>query len=45
VLLHTPTTRAHELAAEGRADEFHAALSTLYGLSAGADTASDAATA
>jgi len=32
VLLHTPTTRAHDLAAEGRADEFHAALETLYGL-------------
>lgn len=45
VLLHTPTTRAHELAAEGRADEFHAALETLYGLSAEPNTASDAATA
>ncbi|MEV7619566.1 glutamyl-tRNA reductase [Microbacterium sp. NPDC089321] len=45
VLLHTPTTRAHELAAEGRADEFHAALETLYGLSADSGTASDAATA
>jgi len=32
VLLHTPTTRAHELAAAGRADDFAAALSTLYGL-------------
>lgn len=32
VLLHTPTTRAHELAAEGRADEFAAALGTLYGI-------------
>ncbi len=32
VLLHTPTTRAHELAATGRADEFAAALSTLYGI-------------
>ncbi|GAA2883702.1 glutamyl-tRNA reductase [Microbacterium esteraromaticum] len=45
VLLHTPTTRAHELAAEGRADEFHAALETLYGLSADSASASDAATA
>lgn len=45
VLLHTPTTRAHELAAEGRADEFHAALETLYGLSADSGSASDAATA
>jgi glutamyl-tRNA reductase len=33
VLLHTPTTRAHELAADGRADEFASALATLYGLS------------
>ena len=32
VLLHTPTTRAHELAATGQADEFAAALSTLYGI-------------
>lgn len=32
VLLHTPTTRAHELAATGRADQFTAALSTLYGI-------------
>ncbi|WP_046012324.1 glutamyl-tRNA reductase [Microbacterium sp. SA39] len=32
VLLHTPTTRAHELAASGRADEFAAALGTLYGI-------------
>ncbi|QMU96491.1 glutamyl-tRNA reductase [Microbacterium esteraromaticum] len=45
VLLHTPTTRAHELAAEGRADEFHAALETLYGLTAESGAASDAATA
>ncbi|MEV8219991.1 glutamyl-tRNA reductase [Microbacterium sp. NPDC077391] len=45
VLLHTPTTRAHELAAEGRADEFHAALETLYGLSADSDAASASATA
>lgn len=32
VLLHTPTARAHELAAEGRADEYFAALSTLFGI-------------
>ncbi|WP_350351069.1 hypothetical protein ABS642_17105 [Microbacterium sp. A8/3-1] len=32
VLLHTPTTRAHELAAAGRADEFAAALGALYGI-------------
>ncbi|MGG1910187.1 hypothetical protein AB1285_25170 [Microbacterium sp. NRRL B-14842] len=32
VLLHTPTVRAHELAAAGRADEFAAALATLYGI-------------
>ncbi|SJN39310.1 Glutamyl-tRNA reductase [Microbacterium esteraromaticum] len=46
VLLHTPTTRAHELAAAGRADEFITALETLYGLSPDAgDAASDQATA
>jgi len=45
VLLHTPTTRAHELAAAGRGDEFHAALETLYGLTADSAEASDAATA
>ncbi|WP_438352203.1 glutamyl-tRNA reductase [Microbacterium sp. CJ88] len=32
VLLHTPTTRAHELAASGRADEYAAALETLFGI-------------
>ncbi|MBW8761562.1 MAG: glutamyl-tRNA reductase [Microbacterium sp.] len=32
VLLHTPTARAHELAASGRADDFTAALGTLYGI-------------
>lgn len=36
VLTHTPTTRAHELAADGRGDEFVTALETLYGLSVGA---------
>ena len=33
VLTHAPTARAHELAADGRADEFIAALDTVYGLS------------
>jgi len=37
VLLHTPTTRAHELAAAGRADEFAAALGTLYGITPAAE--------
>ena len=37
VLLHAPTTRAHELAAEGRGHEFAAALETLYGLAPAAD--------
>ncbi|MGM7667785.1 glutamyl-tRNA reductase [Microbacterium sp. A93] len=32
VLTHTPTTRAHELAAEGRGDEFTTALETIYGI-------------
>lgn len=41
VLLHTPTTRAHELAAAGRGDEFAAALATLYGLNAGASAGAD----
>ena len=40
VLLHTPTTRAHELAAEGRADDFAAALATLYGLAPAAPAVS-----
>ncbi|WP_223622682.1 glutamyl-tRNA reductase [Microbacterium sp. EST19A] len=39
VLLHTPTTRAHELAAAGRADEFAAALGTLYGIAPATDAA------
>lgn len=39
VLLHTPTVRAHELAAEGRAAEFAAALETLYGISPETDAA------
>ena len=41
VLLHTPTTRAHELAAAGRADEFAAALGTLYGITPAADVAAE----
>ncbi|MCK2032979.1 glutamyl-tRNA reductase [Microbacterium sp. KSW4-4] len=45
VLLHTPTVRAHELAAAGRADEFAAALATLYGIAPAADAVEDAATA
>lgn len=51
VLLHEPTTRAHELAAAGRADDFAAALATLYGLSpeapavAAVDPLDDAASA
>ena len=42
VLLHTPTARAHELAADGRADEFHTALATLYGLTAESEAGSAA---
>ncbi|MBO9625047.1 MAG: glutamyl-tRNA reductase [Microbacterium sp.] len=32
VLLHTPTVRAHELAATGRAEDFTTALAALYGI-------------
>lgn len=32
VLLHAPSVRARELAAEGRSEEFAAALRTLYGI-------------
>ncbi len=32
VLLHTPTTRAHELAEAGRADDYVDALSALFGI-------------
>ncbi|WP_375385338.1 glutamyl-tRNA reductase [uncultured Microbacterium sp.] len=39
VLLHTPTARAHELAAAGRADEYTAALATLFGLEVPVDAA------
>lgn len=42
VLLHTPTARAHELAAEGRAEEYAAALSTLFGLEVEARPAASA---
>ncbi|MFB7249792.1 glutamyl-tRNA reductase [Microbacterium sp. NPDC056234] len=45
VLLHTPTVRAHELAAEGRADDFVAALSTLYGIAPAAGASEESATA
>jgi glutamyl-tRNA reductase len=37
VLLHTPTTRAHELAADGRADEYLAGLSALFDIQVSAD--------
>jgi len=36
VLLHGPSVRARELAREGRADEFAAALDALYGVGPGA---------
>ena len=49
VLLHTPSARAHELAREGRADEFVAGLDALFGIRAAVQTdavaADDAATA
>ena len=45
VLLHTPTVRAHELAAEGRADDFVAALGTLYGIAPVAPASEESATA
>ena len=45
VLLHTPTVRAHELAADGRASEFTDALETLYGLTPAAGEVDEAATA
>jgi glutamyl-tRNA reductase len=31
-LLHTPTTRAHQLAEQGRADAYLEALDTLFGI-------------
>ncbi|MGO2520213.1 MAG: glutamyl-tRNA reductase [Microbacterium sp.] len=39
VLTHTPTVRAHELAADGRGAEFTAALETLYGITIATDAA------
>lgn len=42
VLLHTPTARAHELAAAGRADEFAAAIGALYGITPEPAAADDA---
>ncbi|MGF3056267.1 glutamyl-tRNA reductase [Microbacterium sp. YY-01] len=39
VLLHTPTTRAHELAARGQAAQFAEAVHTLLGVSEHLDTA------
>lgn len=43
-LLHIPTTRAHDLAARGQADEYVAALGTLFGIDvASQDAARDAA--
>ncbi len=41
VLLHTPTSRAHELAAQGRGSEFIAAVEALYGLTAEAPAAQE----
>ncbi|CAL8898739.1 glutamyl-tRNA reductase [Kocuria varians] len=42
-LLHTPTVRARQLAAEGRADEYITGLQALYGLEVGSpQTATDA---
>ncbi|MFE4833232.1 glutamyl-tRNA reductase [Arthrobacter sp. NPDC056691] len=38
-LLHVPTSRARELAAEGRQDEYTAALETLFGLDVAAAAA------
>ena len=43
VLLHTPTARAHELAAAGRADEYVDALATLFGIETASPVARDAA--
>jgi glutamyl-tRNA reductase len=39
VLLHKPTVRARQLAAEGRQDDFLAAIDALYGIDAAADAA------
>ena len=45
VLTHTPTTRAHELAADGRGAEFVAALETIYGIAPAVEADDAAATA
>ncbi|WOQ69467.1 glutamyl-tRNA reductase [Microbacterium limosum] len=42
-LLHTPTARAHDLAAQGRADEYVAALGALFGIEVPAQEAERAA--
>lgn len=41
-LLHTPTVRAQELASQGRADDYVAALGTLFGIEVDAHAAPDA---
>jgi glutamyl-tRNA reductase len=41
-LLHIPTARAQELAAHGRADDYVAALGTLFGIDVGAQTSAAA---
>ena len=38
VLLHTPTTRAHELAESGRGDDYVSALSALFGIEVAPET-------
>ena len=45
VLTHSPTTRAHDLAADGRGAEFISALETLYGIAPAAPASDAAATA
>lgn len=44
VLLHQPTTRAQDLAAEGRADDVYTAIETLFGLDGRTAEAAPAAT-
>ncbi len=44
-LLHTPTVRARELAAQGRQDEYITGLEALYGIEVPASPAGDAAPA
>ncbi|MBU4464734.1 MAG: glutamyl-tRNA reductase, partial [Actinobacteria bacterium] len=43
VLLHTPTARAHELAEQGRAQDYLTAVESLYGLEMPDATGSDSA--